>query len=1221
MSYLRSPQPSSPSHLYGDLDHDLGGIHADGLSDMGGSIGEEIEPLDKEKIFLPAVQSLVAALGGYEDILNENSGKIENVYRPGDSVLGVLKDLKKLWRKDDEDDERTVARCMAKSGLMRELVALLVECTDRGDWGRKVALLACDLIAALTWPIDVASELKEMEDEPNVVTDYATLLRAQLEYKAIILQTSGPLRCLLALMLPSLAKPRKDEKDERIISLGLHVVRNLLAIKDTVAEGTATGEKEEFANLQSTLILQLNKLTYFQLLLTLASCADKSDFNPFNVLVLDILHLIFRSVKPKELAQDQDRAPLENLSKLLDAEKRQKALVSKVGMTRHSRFGTTVAVKAGEQKVILHKQNAIAANAGKILDEVKRKRAQRMKKVDELTQIINFNPDAMRALQALAKSFIESCFNVFFQSILRDIRMERSKIRPTDNVRTFYLTRFFIEYLLVLKHKEEQKSEQDHRLSLSLVAEMAEMDSIRWLFSRMKSSMDDKPPAWTELQASLDCFTQILLLLDAMATSGEEEDIEVAEIVQNNLYYNGDILDSSLSVISQYKDQSVAYLDSVVHFAYVLLRMLEKYSKNKGYMFIRKRKAARKKRKEAEKANEPNASGMPEEYGNEEEEALQPDEQAPSYAEHAFTFKTFEKRFASEPVTNTLLSYLARFQDFEDPEQMKRVVGLMHRQVIKAQAEGLYFKVSTMYLFRKILDLSHTLPKVESSKDLSQLINYVLRKFFKRITEDPFLIIEAFGSKSRSKWKEISSYKSDGESDDEDGMNGQRSRIKEKMGQAEIEFKKNKKLSWSQQMEITVGILLNENHKEWIEWIIEVLEIALAARTEIVIATDGEDSALRQADDSDDDGENVVRDFGGPSKAAIEKFVQHDLETTNESQEFAVTKDSHFRLMLRLLSFNMVHPDEVEETTTTKWLIPSGIIPSSLTTSLGALKQYLDNPPTLTEDPKNLLRRSRPSEPTKSRKRRDDPDDPDGDEHDGLSEMELDSDTGELVRISSSSKERTKEKKQKQKKKKKERANKEMQSYKSAAFIEDSDEDEQDPEILKAFFEKEKRLREEMNNLANEQGNTNSTMRSNGGTKKRKRDKGKGKFKVRTNSIGTSISIDDDDDQQEKENQDELIDRSSPSLPPSSFIQHNNTYLSDDENDISLHSDINEDESDLDDLPRRKSKRPSIVPPLDLDSNEFEKGDADDDKIGSTGNDSISNKTKTNINLDSEEEQ
>jgi replication fork protection complex subunit Tof1/Swi1 len=43
--------------------------------------------------------------------------------------------------------------------------------------------MAGDLIAALTWPIDVAQELKEMEDERDVVSDYATLLRAQVRYK------------------------------------------------------------------------------------------------------------------------------------------------------------------------------------------------------------------------------------------------------------------------------------------------------------------------------------------------------------------------------------------------------------------------------------------------------------------------------------------------------------------------------------------------------------------------------------------------------------------------------------------------------------------------------------------------------------------------------------------------------------------------------------------------------------------------------------------------------------------------------------------------------------------------------------------------------------------------------------------------------------------------------------------------------------------------------
>ena len=214
-----------------DLDRDV---------DMGRSqIGDMLDEPDRFEIFMPAVQSLVNALGGYEEIETApGSGAYETVYRPGDSVLAVLKDLKKLWRKDDSDDERTVARCMLKAGLMKELISLVVECTDRGEWGRKVSLVACecirlvskqmalktgDLIAALTWPIDVMQELKEMEDEPDVITDYVSLLRAQVEYKvsraavdrtfahpqAMLLQTNGPLRCVLALMLPSLAKPRK----------------------------------------------------------------------------------------------------------------------------------------------------------------------------------------------------------------------------------------------------------------------------------------------------------------------------------------------------------------------------------------------------------------------------------------------------------------------------------------------------------------------------------------------------------------------------------------------------------------------------------------------------------------------------------------------------------------------------------------------------------------------------------------------------------------------------------------------------------------------------------------------------------------------------------------------------------------------------------------------------------------------------------------------------
>lgn len=45
---------------------------------------------------------------------------------------------------------------------------------------------------------------------------------------------------------------------------------------------------------------------------------------------------------------------------------------------------------------------------------------------------------------------------------------------------------------------------------------------------------------------------------------------------------------------------SSRYLDAVIHLNYVLLRMLEKYSKSNSYMYYRKRTAKRARRKRSE---------------------------------------------------------------------------------------------------------------------------------------------------------------------------------------------------------------------------------------------------------------------------------------------------------------------------------------------------------------------------------------------------------------------------------------------------------------------------------------------------------------------------------------------------------------------------------------------------------------------------------------------
>jgi replication fork protection complex subunit Tof1/Swi1 len=72
-----------------------------------------------------------------------------------------------------------------------------------------------------------------------------------------------------------------------------------------------------------------------------------------------------------------------------------------------------------------------------------------------------------------------------------------------------------MEYLLHIREKEANKDiaeRTEEMLPLGLIGEMMELDAVRFVVTRMKVTLDDKPPGWTELQAAIECFTQIVSL-------------------------------------------------------------------------------------------------------------------------------------------------------------------------------------------------------------------------------------------------------------------------------------------------------------------------------------------------------------------------------------------------------------------------------------------------------------------------------------------------------------------------------------------------------------------------------------------------------------------------------------------------------------------------------------------------------------------------------------
>lgn len=69
------------------------------------------------------------------------------------------------------------------------------------------------------------------------------------------------------------------------------------------------------------------------------------------------------------------------------------------------------------------------------------------------------------------------------------------------------------------------------------------------------------------------------------------------------------------------------------------------------------------------------------------------------YTSFSFIELDNHQKFAQAEITHTLLTYLARYREFSSSENMRRVVSLLHRQAVKAKAEGLFFKVRVARLF------------------------------------------------------------------------------------------------------------------------------------------------------------------------------------------------------------------------------------------------------------------------------------------------------------------------------------------------------------------------------------------------------------------------------------------------------------------------------------------------------------------------------------------
>ncbi|KAF8624656.1 hypothetical protein AX17_006987 [Amanita inopinata Kibby_2008] len=1055
---------------------------------------------DRRSLLFPIITRVVDALGGFE----------AGAYRLGDEALSCLKDLKKLWRKDDDDDERTVARIFHETQVLpNDLIPILLLTAGKGLVDDKHAVACADLMTAMTWPIDMAEELKELDDELDRGTDYTQLLRSHLEYKSALLKP-GVMQALFGVVLPPLAKAARErtERDGQVVNLVLHLIRNLAFIRDLNLSAYVSSDSAAFSMMQSRLVMALDETHVLRLLLTVAANADGDKmFENWNTLVLEIVYLLVRGVKPADLAMDQAKQPGATLHRLLAAEERTRRDTLRKASSRHSHFGTTIAVTLNSKKktqnadgseetnepsasssasarpLVLHRQQAVTTSAGMLLDLGKKQKGRKGLTVDELAREDNLSLEARKVLQEWACDFLDECFNSFISTLIRDIRSERPKITEKDHLRLLYVSKWFLEFFLALRSKATQQKDANmhERWNSGLVAQVTEREWIGWVFKRMREAVEEKPKLWIELQAGIDCLTQLLLLLDSMASSatnatlqenqnGEDEfDLsEQATVLQQQLIYNGEILDLALESLRAYRPgtQSLKYLDASVAFTWALIRMVErmnKRSKTGPAALVRQKKMKKRKRKN---------KGKTDDHGDDEEE--DGNESEIEIREIMFTFEAFEMKLANAEITNTLLAYLARYKEFASSESMRRIVSLLHRQAVRAKAEGLFFNVSTLELFQTILADQKSFPREQPYKDLISLINFILRQFFKALEKDSFLAVEAFFPKNRGNWKQYSSWEPEAKS-------GRRKRGTEN-AQFPPEVRVKKGYSWSDQLGITIAALTEAGQDNLVEWTKQILTLVIAQRKRIIEETDGmreEASDGPHEDDEADDLKTTLKP-NKPSAEALAKITDYSIPYVNDEQANAASRNAQLKLLFRLCKFVM-RDDDTDEI---EWYVPAAVLVADLESTLVVFNQFIANPIDL-EGKKACQLLSKQTRHSRRRRKRST------------------STSDEEANLAPSDDEPRRKKKEKKKK--------EKQQYKSAQFIEDSDAEYGD---IEGFLEKEKVVREKAVAAAAQAGVTDRPvgMRATGTRKRRRKVGDEGKAGKRRKKEGSSSQGTDDSD-------------------------------------------------------------------------------------------------------------
>jgi replication fork protection complex subunit Tof1/Swi1 len=684
-----------------------------------------------------------------------------------------------------------------------------------------------ELLVPLTWPF----EIDPIEATVNHHRHGPYIQLAQIGYKRAILQfdRDRTLQTAVKIALPSMAVPlhERTPRDEGIIRIALYFIRNIAMLSPPTSAPMDIDEAEVS---RSATIDTFHEQDIFQVLLSVASSIGE-DFVAQDVIVLEILFFLLKGIDAEKLFMEDKKLGTKNADELKNLMQKEKAMLAgyaRNAPTRHNRFGTMIWVKRDDEKVTTISGQDVLGKAQasmQKMDQTKKWNKPRRpgKKVDgeqereEFDLPVALTISARKHIKAFVEEFLDSSFNPLFLHLRKAIERETERVEIRHSRQFFYLASWFLRAECARRRtmKERAADPKDPAVltaedeSYGLVAEVMNQESFILLNRFMQKSQDEK--AWQDLNAGMKCFTQILLTVHEMSESALEDDQEIAENIQNRIFYEESTHDRVVMILRSYNGQGFGYLDAVTELSHVFLRMLERYAKQNVDLQVKSKRRARKIKKKVAETH--GANGDEEGQVSDTEDIQQAQR---TVSERKFDFQRFAAKFVNQSSINTFVAFARYFSDL-DTEQLKRIHRFFHRVAFKMELGVLLCRVDILQLFTKMMKGPGGLdPESPAYKEWDEFVRHFFRQVVKKVQERPELVVEMLFSKIPATLFFLD--------------HGYDREITKSTPRAPAELEVKPGMEVPEQIGVAVGVLINQAKSDALHWVRDILISAAEER-------------------------------------------------------------------------------------------------------------------------------------------------------------------------------------------------------------------------------------------------------------------------------------------------------------------------------------------------------------------------------------------------------